>query len=193
MTLRVSNFPGIGLLVAFAIITPGCLGATSEPTLEPSADESSPAATVSQDPWDGADRVTLADVGGLGWQFDFFCSFGGGPRFTGDGLVIPVGASALEITITSMGAFTDIQVGHLVGTADIPDYADSDSASLITWLPATWTPSGSHDVALAMEDSANGAPPWHFYQQMNLPAEQDCYTGIGAGEYRITIDAVRSS
>lgn len=108
------------------------------------------------------------------------CTFGGGPELDrGPERILP-GASRIEITITASPTHTGIQIGWSIDDGDV------------RWTPTVARGTETHDAPVRPEDTETDAHRWRFFHQMNVKeAEQDCYTGGGAGESRILLEAVR--
>lgn len=172
------------LPLTLALTLAGCTGESPSSTALPAEP-----ATV-EDPWMGADRVSVLDWHAGTQEFDALCLMGGAAfELERSGPVLP-GTHHLEVTVATEGTFTGLQVGHSV-----------DNGDTIRWLPTVRDGPETFEVAVSdgewepPADFEQGDDVWSFHHQMNLPepATQDCYTGYGDGEWHIVVEAVKGA
>ena len=170
------------LPLMLALTLAGCAGEAPPPT------EAGPAPAAPEDPWMGADRVSVLDWHAETREFDALCLMGGAAfELERSGPVLP-GAHHLEVTVATEGTFTGLQVGHSV-----------DGGDTIRWLPPVSQGPETFEVPVSTgewelpADFEDGDEVWSFHHQMNLPepATQDCYTGYADGKWHIVVEAVR--
>lgn len=111
------------------------------------------------------------------------------------GEAILPGTGHLSISAEAAATYAGrLQLGYVVD-GNSAKHAGGVNKS-ITWLePVPHGGNRSYEVAVpANQTEAPDHPTrWDFYYRLQPPAmEQDCYTGAGAGEIRIQIDAVRA-
>jgi hypothetical protein len=175
-------------LLLLAVPLAGCLGST--PASDGGAAPAAPTMSLerpTEDPWNGSLRQVLVNVTASGaTEADVLCATGGSVELERDpaGRVLP-GAASLEVRVRVDATFTGLQVG----------YAIDDGR--VAWLPTVSNGEATQAIPVRpdqAESSAAGTPlRWRFYHQMNAPppAEQDCYTGAGAGSWSVAVEALK--
>lgn len=104
---------------------------------------------------------------------------GGGELEREPGALVLPGAGFIEFSLDMSPTYTGFQYGYRVA----PDEE-------WTWLPQARGPV-VHQVGVLRGQTEEDAIKWAFAYRMNMPAEQDCYTGGGAGTLQGEIAAVR--
>ncbi len=137
------------------------------------------------DPWAGGDRLVVAErtSGDMAMEFDVVCVFGGGVELSRSGDRIAAGTSHLEVTLTVPAVYTGYQVGYSIESGET------------VWLDTVAAGEEAvQAIEVAPDQIEEDGRKWTFHMRANVSsAEQDCYTGGGHGDLRITIEAVRGA
>lgn len=109
---------------------------------------------------------------------DALCTFGGGHKVGRIRGHIGEGVDELLVEVFANGTFSGIQVGYSI------------DGGATQWLDPVPPPGGTDRITVSPSDYEldRRQERWEFYVQLNLPdAAQDCYTGLGNGDYHIVI------
>lgn len=173
--------------LAALLLLAGC----SSPDTGPVADAE--VAAVPADPWEGTTEQVVLDIANeepTAFQLDVLCAFGGGVEMRrADGYVLN-GSRSVDVTVSASVTGTGLQLGYVL--TDDPQY-DETTQKGITWLEPVRDGTRSFSLPVpagGFEEPGEGRL-WHFYARMNVPAEQDCYTGAMAGAYALHASAIK--
>lgn len=188
------------VLIGVLLATAGCLG--GERNENGSSDDASASVgspNGSQAPWDGARRLELVrfHVGVNHVEgSEGSCAEGStGPQLDRTGEPVLNGTDHLEVTAKAAESYAGrLQIGYVLDS-NSADHAGQVNKT-ITWLepiPAGENETRKVQVGADQTEPPNSSTRWDFYYRFQPPeGERECYTGAGAGEISIRIDAVRS-